>query len=76
MYQGVETTDIMGFVSRVRGEFEEMPGLRLTERQAQKLWALDAASCSTILRVLVDHRFLMKTSSGAFVRRDANSPRN
>lgn len=72
----METTDIMGVVTRVRGEFEEMPGLRLTERQAQKLWALDAKACRAILTVLVDHRFLMKTASGAFVRRDANSPSN
>ena len=72
----VKLTDMNVVISRVRGEFEEMPGLRLTERQAQKLWALDAAACTTVLHTLVDHCFLTKTTGGAFVRRDANSPRN
>ena len=36
-------------IRRVQGEFLEMPGLRLTEPQARRLWGLDAASCSDLL---------------------------
>ena len=61
---------------RVRGEFEEMPDLRLTTRQAQRFWALDAAECETVLGLLVDGQYLMRTPNGVFIRRDANSPRN
>ena len=38
---------------RVRGEFGEMPGMRLTMEQAMRLWALDRPTCSDILDSLV-----------------------
>lgn len=44
---------------RVQGEYLEMPGLQLTLLQAQRLWALDPGTCTTILDVLVDRRFLI-----------------
>lgn len=53
---------------RVQGEFLEMPGLRLTEAQARRLWNLDAASCSALLGALVDAQFLFRTRDGAFMR--------
>ena len=53
---------------RVQGEFLEMPGLRLTEAQARRLWGLDAASCGALLRALVDANFLFRTRDGAFMR--------
>jgi hypothetical protein len=59
---------------RVEGEFLEMPGLRLTEPQARRLWNLDAAACSALLGALVDANFLYKTSDGAFMRVEHLSP--
>src|SRR5205085_10195486 len=53
---------------RVQGEFLEMPGLRLTEPQARRLWGLDAASCDALLGALVEAKFLFKTRDGAFMR--------
>jgi hypothetical protein len=53
---------------RVRGEYIELPGLRLTTAQAQRLWGLDRASCDALLSALVDAKFLSKTRDGAFVR--------
>jgi hypothetical protein len=53
---------------RVRGEFLEMPGLRLTEVQARRLFLLDAAACSACLGALVDANFLFRTRDGAFMR--------
>lgn len=55
---------------RVQGEFNEMPGLRLTLPQAQRLWGLDRAACDSLLGALVDARFLLRTRDGAFVRSD------
>jgi len=55
---------------RVRGEFLEMPGLRLTEAQARRLWGLDEASCSILLQALVDAHFLFRTRDGTFMRAD------
>jgi hypothetical protein len=53
---------------RVQGEFLEMPGLRLTEAQARRLWGLDAMSCTALLTTLVDAKFLFRTRDGAFMR--------
>jgi hypothetical protein len=61
-------------VRRIRGEFLEMPGLRLTPAQARRLWRLDKTACDAVLGALVDARFLAKTRDGAFVRHDGNSP--
>jgi hypothetical protein len=55
---------------RVQGEYIEMPGLRLTTAQAQRLWGLDPAACDALLDALVDAKFLLKTRDGAFVRSD------
>jgi hypothetical protein len=59
---------------RVQGEFLEMPGLRLTEAQARRLWNLDQASCAALLGALVDANFLFKTRDGAFMRVDNAAP--
>ena len=59
---------------RVQGEFLEMPGLRVTEAQARRLWGLDAASCDALLGALVDAKFLFKTRDGAFMRVESASP--
>ena len=62
-------------LQRIQGEFVEMPGLRLTAAQAQRLWGLDAEVCNALLGALVDARFLSQTREGAFVRTDGASPR-
>jgi hypothetical protein len=61
-------------LQRVQGEFLEMPGLRLTEPQARRLWGLDSVSCEALLDALVDAKFLFRTREGAFMRFDRVSP--
>ena len=39
----------MELLSRIRGEFREMPGLRLSLEQAMRLWSLDRATCVDVL---------------------------
>ena len=57
-------------LQRVQGEYIEMPGLRLTIAQAQRLWGLDRAVCDALLGALVEAKFLFRTRDGAFVRSD------
>ena len=45
-----------------------MPGLILTEAQAQRLWALDDRTCRIVLATLVERSFLRRTSAGAYVK--------
>jgi hypothetical protein len=60
-----DVDDLM--VQRVYGEFLEMPGLRLTSRQAQRLWGLDEQTCRKLLDFLVDAKFLC-LDRGAYSR--------
>jgi len=61
-------------VRRVRGEYLEMPGLRLTPEQARRLWRLDEPACDAVLGALVDSGFLARTRDGAFVRDESTLP--
>ena len=61
------TVELQNVIERVRGEFNEMPGLRLTPEQAARLWGLDAGSCNQVLRSLVSSSFL-RWSAGSVVR--------
>jgi hypothetical protein len=45
-----------------------MPGLCLTEAQAQRLWGLDHAACVRVLRLLVTRRILKRTKAGLYLR--------
>ncbi len=53
---------------RVRAEYQEMPGLRLTPAQAQRLFGADRPLCKAVLDALVDARFLCVKSNGAYAR--------
>ncbi|HEV8601364.1 MAG TPA: hypothetical protein VGQ87_02075 [Patescibacteria group bacterium] len=55
-------------IRRVKGEFFEMPGLRLTEPQARRLWGMQPDICTAVLNALVQQQFLQRTPDGAFVR--------
>jgi hypothetical protein len=59
-------------LTRIRGEFREMPGLRLTLQQARRLLNLDILTCSAALAVLEAAGFLATTHDGAFVLSDAS----
>jgi hypothetical protein len=60
-------------IRRVRGEYLEMPGLRLTTRQAQCLFGLDTETCEAILAELQDAKFLTRTHGGLFMVREAKA---
>jgi hypothetical protein len=59
---------------RVQGEFLEMPGLRVTEVQARRLWGLEADFCGALLQELVRAKFLFRTRDGAFMRMEHARP--
>jgi len=53
-------------ITRIRGEFYEMPGLRLTVPQASRLWDVDRETCETLLNSLVESRVLFLTPEGRY----------
>jgi DNA-binding IclR family transcriptional regulator len=53
-------------LQRVRAEFLEMPGLRLTSAEVQRLCGLDRDTCSAVLDRLVDFKFLVRDANGRY----------
>jgi len=62
--------DFSALLLRVRSEFNEMPGLRLTPAQA-RLLGLDASSCQRVINALVGTAFLTRTADGSVVRSES-----
>jgi hypothetical protein len=58
-------------VRRVRGEYREMPGMRLTLDQAMRLWMLDRDTCSSVLDSLVAAQFLQQDGNGRYAKAHA-----
>ena len=58
-------------IPRVRGEYLEMPGLKLTSAQASRLWGLDSRTCQRLLHTLVDAQFLTCTTDGRYRRAES-----
>ena len=57
-------------LARIRGEFVDMPGLRLTRLQASKLWSLRPDICDRILEFLERDGLLRRADDDIFCRRD------
>jgi hypothetical protein len=55
-------------LKRIRTEYLEMPGLRLTREQAQRLWGVERALCQQVLDTLVDVKFLSLKPNGTYAR--------
>lgn len=53
-------------INRIRGEFHEMPGMRLSFEQAARLWALDRHTCEAALQRLLDAGFLLRDDRGLY----------
>ena len=53
---------------RIKAEYIEMPGLRLTVAQAGRLWGLDVPACLDLLERLITERFLQLRPDGTYSR--------
>ena len=54
------------WITVIKGEYKEMPGLQLTKPQAQRLWGLDASTCDVLLETLRTAGFLRVTPRGCY----------
>jgi Fic family protein len=57
---------LMKLVQRIREEFQEAPGLRLTTDQAARFWGLDLQTSEAVLRELRRAGFLLQRSDGRY----------
>ena len=62
------TAEVQNALLRIQTEYVEMPDLKLTARQAQRLWNLSREVWETALAVLLGKQFLAQTRDGAYVR--------
>ena len=62
------TMTALKLVQRIREEFEEAPGLRITIDQGVRFWALDVETCQFVLTHLHETGFLVKTVDGRYRR--------
>jgi len=75
MKQSTRVTTQDEMLRRIRGEYLEMPGLRLQPEQARRLWGLDAQTCGHLLQALVDRGFLCRRADGTYGRLTADPSR-
>jgi len=57
-------------VRRIVAEFDDMPGLALTVRQASRFLGVDPMACARILERLRDDGTLRRTAQDLYVRAD------
>ena len=60
--------NIADVLQQIEAEYLEMPGLSITEAQAQRLWGLDNTTCKRALDALVQRGVLKRTRRDAYVR--------
>ena len=62
---------------RIRAEYLEMPGMRLTAAQVHRLSGVDILICAVVLEDLVRAQFLHRGPDGSYARGgDRNSARS
>jgi hypothetical protein len=61
-------TPFDSLVARARGEYREMPGLRLTVSQACRLWHVDVLTCEMLFEQLVGDGISPQNRKGRLYR--------
>ena len=64
----VTTAAFHDVLTRIRSEYDEMPGMCVTRAQAQRLWGLDSTTCELVLTALLERHVLRQTRRGMFVK--------
>jgi hypothetical protein len=62
-----ERAGLHDWLPLVRGEYEELPALRLTRAQVEELWELAPGVAEALLGVLVSAGAVRKTDAGEYV---------
>ena len=55
-------------LNRLRAEFLEMPGMHLKPEQVHRLCGVERGLCQTLLDLLVDAKFLRRSTDGQYAR--------
>ncbi len=61
------TAALTTLLTRVRGEFQEMPGMHITLDQGMRLWSMDRTTCTAVLDYLAAAHFLDRDRQGNYM---------
>jgi hypothetical protein len=61
-------------LERIRAEYQEMPGMKLTLEQVERLSGVDRSVCQQVLDALVNAKFLSLRRDGSYTRAQDGSP--
>lgn len=62
-----QSDELEALLTRIRGEYGEMPGLSLTLTQTARLWSVDLRARASLLEALVGQGVLRRTIRGCYV---------
>ena len=65
----MDASPMQDVLTLIQMEYLEMPDLKLTLRQARRLFGVSLELCESALGTLVSVGFLMQTRDGSFLRR-------
>jgi hypothetical protein len=68
MIASPRSAPLAALLQRVREEYRETPGLKLTKPEATRLFGVAPSVCAAMLRALVMEDFLSRTGEGVFLR--------
>ena len=63
-------------IERILAEYRQLPGLKLTTRQAARLWGLETADCADVLNALVEIGHLYVDGRGQYAMRHVADARS
>ena len=63
------TAGLRELLENIEREYRDMPGMCVTETQAERLWGLDSTTCSFVLMMLIERGVLKRTPHGTYVLR-------
>jgi hypothetical protein len=63
--------DMNLWISMIKAEYREMPGLGLTKPQVRRMWGLGESDCELVLGALEATDFLRVTARGCYVLADS-----
>jgi hypothetical protein len=64
----IDDTSYRDMLNRIRGEYLEMPGMRLNPQQVRRLSGTDETTCQSVLDELVRAAFLRLDLDGRYSR--------
>jgi len=71
-----DLVELKDWLQLIRAEYDEQPGLRLTQSQVEDLWALDATVAQALLGALVSAGILKRAHDGTYARAEPEHNRS